>query len=175
MITTLTPTQTVQAQVLETISPDQITDEVTKDVISQFLPQRKRKQRVNKKPVNSVGTAVVSAGGNNNAKVIKTEEENTIQTIIVNSAEEVLTTTEIKKEQITPQQQIVTTQQIVEPTITTTATTPTPTTTTKTETTTTTDAPVNEFKSGYNCIEFGITKKIVSYYQDLKSYMSVNS
>jgi hypothetical protein len=88
----------VQAQVLETITADQITEDVTKDVISQFLPQRKRKQRVNKKQINSVGTAVVAPGGNNNAKVIKTEDESTIQTIIVNSAEEVLTATEIKKE-----------------------------------------------------------------------------
>lgn len=108
LITTLTPTQTVQAQVIETITPDQMSDEVTKDVISQFLPTRKRKQRV-KKPSQSQGTnatglvqqatATVSAGGTQAAKVLKTDEEGTIQTIIVNSAEEAANVVkDIKKE-----------------------------------------------------------------------------
>uniref|UniRef100_T1E206 Putative transcription factor gaga n=1 Tax=Psorophora albipes TaxID=869069 RepID=T1E206_9DIPT len=110
LITTLTPTQTVQAQVIETITPDQMSDEVTKDVISQFLPTRKRKQRT-KKPSQSGGqnitgvqattTATVSAGtGTQAAKVLKTDEEGTIQTIIVNSAEEAANVVkDIKKEQ----------------------------------------------------------------------------
>lgn len=108
LITTLTPTQTVQAQVIETITPDQMSDEVTKDVISQFLPTRKRKQRV-KKPSQSQGinatglvqqaTATVSAGGTQAAKVLKTDDEGTIQTIIVNSAEEAANVVkDIKKE-----------------------------------------------------------------------------
>ncbi|XP_058837868.1 transcription factor GAGA-like [Topomyia yanbarensis] len=106
LITTLTPTQTVQAQVIETITPDQMSDEVTKDVISQFLPTRKRKQRT-KKPSQSSGqnmtgiqaTATVTAGGTNAAKVMKTDEEGTIQTIIVNSAEEAANVVkDIKKE-----------------------------------------------------------------------------
>lgn len=112
LITTLTPTQTVQAQVIETITPDQMSDEVTKDVISQFLPTRKRKQRT-KKPSQSSGTnatgtitvqspqasATVSAGGTQAAKVMKTDEEGTIQTIIVNSAEEAANVVkDIKKE-----------------------------------------------------------------------------
>ncbi|XP_058458984.1 transcription factor GAGA-like [Malaya genurostris] len=106
LITTLTPTQTVQAQVIETITPEQMTDEVTKDVISQFLPTRKRKQRT-KKPSQSGGqnitgvqaTATVTAGGTNAAKVLKTDEEGTIQTIIVNSAEEAANVVkDIKKE-----------------------------------------------------------------------------
>lgn len=112
LITTLTPTQTVQAQVIETITPDQMSDEVTKDVISQFLPTRKRKQRT-KKPSQSGGTnatgtitvqspqasATVSAGGTQAAKVMKTDEEGTIQTIIVNSAEEAANVVkDIKKE-----------------------------------------------------------------------------
>lgn len=107
LITTLTPTQTVQAQVIETITPEQMSDEVTKDVISQFLPTRKRKQRT-KKPSQSQGqnatgmqqaTATVSAGGTQAAKVLKTDEEGTIQTIIVNSAEEAASVVkDIKKE-----------------------------------------------------------------------------
>ncbi|XP_055589317.1 transcription factor GAGA-like [Uranotaenia lowii] len=107
LITTLTPTQTVQAQVIETITPDQMSDEVTKDVISQFLPTRKRKQRP-KKPSQSQGqntsgtiqaTATVSTGGTQAAKVLKTDEEGTIQTIIVNSAEEAANVVkDIKKE-----------------------------------------------------------------------------
>lgn len=106
LITTLTPTQTVQAQVIETITPEQMSDEVTKDVISQFLPTRKRKQRP-KKPSQSIGqnvtgvqaTATVSAGGTNAAKVLKADEEGTIQTIIVNSAEEAANVVkDIKKE-----------------------------------------------------------------------------
>lgn len=106
LITTLTPTQTVQAQVIETITPEQMSDEVTKDVISQFLPTRKRKQRT-KKPSQSGGqnatgvqaTATVSAGGTNAAKVMKADEEGTIQTIIVNSAEEAANVVkDIKKE-----------------------------------------------------------------------------
>ncbi|XP_053685058.1 transcription factor GAGA [Sabethes cyaneus] len=106
LITTLTPTQTVQAQVIETITPDQMSDEVTKDVISQFLPTRKRKQRT-KKPSQSGGqnatgiqaTATVTAGGTNAAKVLKADEEGTIQTIIVNSAEEAANVVkDIKKE-----------------------------------------------------------------------------
>lgn len=85
-----------------------MSDEVTKDVISQFLPTRKRKQRV-KKPSQSQGTnatgvvqqatATVSAGGTQAAKVLKTDEEGTIQTIIVNSAEEAANVVkDIKKE-----------------------------------------------------------------------------
>lgn len=107
LITTLTPTQTVQAQVIETITPEQMSDEVTKDVISQFLPSRKRKPRT-KKPSQSGGTnatgvvhatATVTAGGTNAAKVLKTDEEGTIQTIIVNSAEEAANVVkDIKKE-----------------------------------------------------------------------------
>lgn len=107
LITTLTPTQTIQAQVIETITPEQMGDEVTKDVISQFLPTRKRKQRT-KKPSQSQGqnatgmqqaTATVSAGGTQAAKVMKTDEEGTIQTIIVNSAEEAANVVkDIKKE-----------------------------------------------------------------------------
>lgn len=117
LITTLTPTQTVQAQVIETITPEQMSDEVTKDVISQFLPTRKRKSRP-KKPSQSQGTnapgiqqqqqpqqqqqvatATVSAGGTQAAKVLKTDEEGTIQTIIVNSAEEAVNVVkDIKKE-----------------------------------------------------------------------------
>lgn len=89
-----------------------MSDEVTKDVISQFLPTRKRKQRT-KKPSQSGGTnatgtitvqspqasATVSAGGTQAAKVMKTDEEGTIQTIIVNSAEEAANVVkDIKKE-----------------------------------------------------------------------------
>ncbi|XP_058065332.1 transcription factor GAGA [Anopheles bellator] len=92
LITTLAPTQTVQAQVIETITPDQMSDEVTKDVISQFLPTRKRKQRTKKNAgQGTVGAAAGNAGGAQNAKVMKTDEDGTIQTIIVNSAEEGVT------------------------------------------------------------------------------------
>ncbi|XP_055631064.1 transcription factor GAGA isoform X2 [Toxorhynchites rutilus septentrionalis] len=106
LITTLTPTQTVQAQVIETITPDQMSDEVTKDVISQFLPTRKRKQRTKKISQsggqNATGvqtTATVSASGATAAKVMKADEEGTIQTIIVNSAEEAANVVkDIKKE-----------------------------------------------------------------------------
>lgn len=90
LITTLTPTQTVQAQVIETITPDQITDEVTnvKDVISQFLPTRKRKQRT-KKPANQgqAGASANNAGGAQVAKVMKTDEDGTIHAIVVSTDE----------------------------------------------------------------------------------------
>ncbi|XP_053671190.1 transcription factor GAGA [Anopheles nili] len=100
LITTLGPTQTVQAQVIETITPDQMTDEVTKDVISQFLPTRKRKQRT-KKNANQgqAGAATNSAGGTQAAKVMKTDDDGTLQTIIVNNAEEgAAVAKDIKKE-----------------------------------------------------------------------------
>lgn len=44
--------QTVQThhQVVEEIMPEQMSDEVTKEVINQFLPQRKRKPRAPKQP-----------------------------------------------------------------------------------------------------------------------------
>lgn len=44
--------QTVQThhQVVEEILPEQMSDEVTKEVINQFLPQRKRKPRTPKTP-----------------------------------------------------------------------------------------------------------------------------
>uniref|UniRef100_A0A182Y620 Uncharacterized protein n=1 Tax=Anopheles stephensi TaxID=30069 RepID=A0A182Y620_ANOST len=89
LITTLGPTQTVQAQVIETITPDQMSDEVTKDVISQFLPTRKRKQRT-KKTGNQgqTGAATNSAGGTQAAKVMKTDDDGTTIQVIVNNPDE---------------------------------------------------------------------------------------
>lgn len=92
----------MQAQVIETITPDQMSDEVTKDVISQFLPTRKRKQRT-KKTANQgqAGAAANSAGGTQAAKVMKTTDEDgtTIQ-VIVNNPDEATPATpkDIKKE-----------------------------------------------------------------------------
>lgn len=51
-------------QIVEEILPEQMSDEVTKEVINQFLPQRKRKPRVPKAP-----------GKQNPAKVIKLEPQ----------------------------------------------------------------------------------------------------
>lgn len=51
-------------QIVEEILPEQMSDEVTKEVINQFLPQRKRKPRVPKTP-----------GKQNPAKVIKLEPQ----------------------------------------------------------------------------------------------------
>lgn len=51
-------------QIVEEIMPEQMSDEVTKEVINQFLPQRKRKPRVSKTP-----------GRQNQAKVIKLEPQ----------------------------------------------------------------------------------------------------
>ncbi|XP_055705075.1 transcription factor GAGA isoform X4 [Phlebotomus papatasi] len=49
LITTIqSPAETVQAQIVEEISPDQIPEDVTKDVISHLLPTRKRKPRTRK-------------------------------------------------------------------------------------------------------------------------------
>ncbi|GAB0090146.1 transcription factor GAGA [Sergentomyia squamirostris] len=49
LITTIqSPAEAVQAQIVEEISPDQISEEVTKDVISHLLPTRKRKPRARK-------------------------------------------------------------------------------------------------------------------------------
>ncbi|XP_059620583.1 transcription factor GAGA isoform X2 [Phlebotomus argentipes] len=49
LITTIqSPAEAVQAQIVEEISPDQITEDVTKDVISHLLPTRKRKPRTRK-------------------------------------------------------------------------------------------------------------------------------
>lgn len=51
-------------QIVEEILPEQMSDEVTKEVINQFLPQRKRKPRVPK-----------SSGKQNPAKIIKLEPQ----------------------------------------------------------------------------------------------------
>lgn len=51
-------------QIVEEILPEQMSDEVTKEVINQFLPQRKRKPRVSK-----------TAGKQNPAKIIKLEPQ----------------------------------------------------------------------------------------------------
>jgi uncharacterized coiled-coil protein SlyX len=51
-------------QIVEEILPEQMSDEVTKEVINQFLPQRKRKPRVSKTP-----------GKQNPAKIIKLEPQ----------------------------------------------------------------------------------------------------
>lgn len=51
-------------QIVEEILPEQMSDEVTKEVINQFLPQRKRKPRVPK-----------VSGKQNPAKVIKLEPQ----------------------------------------------------------------------------------------------------
>lgn len=70
-------------QIVEEIMPEQMSDEVTKEVINQFLPQRKRKPRVPK-----------SSGKQNPAKIIKLEPQasgsDTITTItnIAESTEE---------------------------------------------------------------------------------------
>lgn len=72
-------------QIVEEILPEQMSDEVTKEVINQFLPQRKRKPRVPKTP-----------GKQNPAKIIKLEPQasgsETITTItnIEPSAEEMI-------------------------------------------------------------------------------------
>lgn len=51
-------------QIVEEILPEQMSDEVTKEVINQFLPQRKRKPRVAKTP-----------NKQNPAKIIKLEPQ----------------------------------------------------------------------------------------------------
>lgn len=61
-------------QIVEEILPEQMSDEVTKEVINQFLPQRKRKPRVTKTP-----------GKQNPAKVIKLEPQ-------ASGSEQVITT-----------------------------------------------------------------------------------
>lgn len=58
------PQQVQTHHVVEEILPDQMSDEVTKEVISSFLPQRKRKPRVAK-----------SSGKQNPAKIIKLEPQ----------------------------------------------------------------------------------------------------
>jgi hypothetical protein len=80
-------------QIVEEILPEQMSDEVTKEVINQFLPQRKRKPRVSKTP-----------GKQNPAKIIKLEpqasgSEQTITTIIEGTTGEELTSD--SKEQVT--------------------------------------------------------------------------
>jgi dissimilatory sulfite reductase (desulfoviridin) alpha/beta subunit len=80
-------------QIVEEILPEQMSDEVTKEVINQFLPQRKRKPRVPKTP-----------GKQNPSKIIKLEPQasgsETITTItnIVEPVEEMI---EDSKEQVT--------------------------------------------------------------------------
>lgn len=51
-------------QIVEEILPEQMSDEVTKEVISQFLPQRKRKPR-----------AAKTSGKQNPSKIIKLEPQ----------------------------------------------------------------------------------------------------
>lgn len=83
-------------QIVEEILPEQMSDEVTKEVINQFLPQRKRKPRVSKTP-----------GKQNPAKVIKLEPQASgseqtiteITNIAETSTEEMIT--DNKEEQVT--------------------------------------------------------------------------
>lgn len=56
--------QQTHHQIVEEILPEQMSDEVTKEVINQFLPQRKRKPRVSKAP-----------GKQNPSKIIKLEPQ----------------------------------------------------------------------------------------------------
>jgi uncharacterized coiled-coil protein SlyX len=80
-------------QIVEEILPEQMSDEVTKEVINQFLPQRKRKPRVAKTP-----------GKQNPAKVIKLEpqasgSEQVITTINANIAEPNLEEMSVEKQE----------------------------------------------------------------------------
>jgi NAD(P)H-hydrate repair Nnr-like enzyme with NAD(P)H-hydrate epimerase domain len=85
--------QQTHHQIVEEILPEQMSDEVTKEVINQFLPQRKRKPRATK-----------SHGKQNPAKVIKLEpqasgSEQTVTTIIDAATGDELTSD--TKEQVT--------------------------------------------------------------------------
>jgi len=76
-------------QVVEEILPDQMSDEVTKEVINQFLPQRKRKPRTPKGPGNK----------QNPSKIIKLEptitgSEQTITTVTATQISNVAETSE---------------------------------------------------------------------------------
>lgn len=115
MITTINPNQTV----VEEIIPGVMTEEVTKDVISQFLPTRKRKPRTKK-------------ANPANAKVQRTEEVQQVQ----------------QQQQIQQQQQHQQQIQTTENIITTTTSTNIPTaTSTSTTATTTANAIVKVEKS----------------------------
>lgn len=82
-------------QIVEEILPEQMSDEVTKEVINQFLPQRKRKPRVSKAP-----------GKQNPSKIIKLEPQASgseqtiteISNIVETSTEEMIIE---KQEQVT--------------------------------------------------------------------------
>lgn len=85
--------QQTHHQIVEEILPEQMSDEVTKEVINQFLPQRKRKPRVSK-----------THSKQNPAKVIKLEpqasgSEQTVTTIIDAATGDELTSD--TKEQVT--------------------------------------------------------------------------
>ena len=91
------PNQQVQThQVVEEIMQDQMSEEVTKEVINQFLPQRKRKPRV-KKP-----------NQQNASKMIKLEPQTSQSTIIqtINTqSNPIMTESEIIEEEDIQQQQ----------------------------------------------------------------------
>lgn len=96
MIMQQMPNQQVQThQVVEEIMQDQMSEEVTKEVINQFLPQRKRKPRV-KKP------------NQNASKMIKLEPQTSQSTIIqtINTqSNPIMTESEIIEEEDIQQQQ----------------------------------------------------------------------
>lgn len=97
MIMQQMPNQQVQThQVVEEIMQDQMSEEVTKEVINQFLPQRKRKPRV-KKP-----------NQQNASKMIKLEPQTSQSTIIqtINTqSNPIMTESEIIEEEDIQQQQ----------------------------------------------------------------------
>lgn len=84
------PTQTVQAEVVEDIA--HLSEEVTKDVISQFLPQRKRKPRT-KKQEPSAKIAKLDDG-----TVTMTGSTVTVQTTSASASENGIPITTIKTE-----------------------------------------------------------------------------
>lgn len=70
-------------QVVEEILPDQMSDEVTKEVINQFLPQRKRKPRQPKAPGKQAPQKIIKlepqASGSVEQTVVQTVEQGMIE------------------------------------------------------------------------------------------------
>uniref|UniRef100_A0A336L0V8 CSON002591 protein n=1 Tax=Culicoides sonorensis TaxID=179676 RepID=A0A336L0V8_CULSO len=87
-----TPTQTVQAEVVEDIA--HLSEEVTKDVINQFLPQRKRKPRAKKQAQEPVTKMQKMDDGN----VTMTGNTVTVQTTSASASENGIPITTIKTE-----------------------------------------------------------------------------
>lgn len=95
-------------QIVEEILPDQMSDEVTKEVINQFLPQRKRKPRIPKTPGKQNPSKMIKlepqASGSEAITTITTLSEPTIEEMTVEKEQVQEMVEQVGEEQVEQQQ-----------------------------------------------------------------------